>query len=189
MFSLPMHELTSEALEARAVLGTAVDELAERLSENKSFEERARTADLFFTSRCSSLPDGDGLTRAALSILNRKGRVEIPMLAQKAQLSPRQFERRFSREIGLPPKLFARIARFEAALESKALSASESWTEITNRLGYYDQTHLIKDFKEFSGEVPTRLLAQLESAYAHHLSKLRSSRRSLAWENASRLIL
>jgi methylphosphotriester-DNA--protein-cysteine methyltransferase len=99
------------------------------------------------------------------------------------------FERRFTREIGLPPKLYARIARFESALESKALSSDESWTEITNRLGYFDQMHLIKDFKEFSGEVPTRLVAQLEAAYDAHLSEIRSGRKTPIARNAPQLIL
>jgi len=104
-------------------------------------------------------------------------------------MSPRQFERRFNREIGLPPKLYARIARFESALESKALSATESWTEITNRLGYFDQMHLIKDFREFSGEVPTILICQLETAYEAHLEEIRSGRKAPILSSAPQLIL
>jgi methylphosphotriester-DNA--protein-cysteine methyltransferase len=60
--------------------------------------------------------------------------------------------------VGVSPKLYARIARFEAALESKALSTSDSWTDVAHHLGYFDQMHLIHDFKEFSGDIPTNLL-------------------------------
>ena len=162
MFSTPMHEITNTHHEGRAVLGAGIDELAERLSQGRSFEERVCIANAYFMRHFSTQPSPDRITHAAMSILSRRGCIQVPALAQQSCMSPRQFERRFAREIGLPPKLYARIVRFESALESKALSAAESWTEITHRLGYFDQMHLIKDFREFSGEVPTSLVSQLD---------------------------
>jgi AraC-like DNA-binding protein len=189
MFSVPMHELTNTHHEARAVLGAGIDELAERLGDGRSFEERVHIANAYFIRRCSTLPSPDRITITAMSILGRRGRIQVPALAKQACMSSRQFERRFTRETGLPPKLFARIARFESALESKALSASESWTDITNRLGYFDQMHLIKDFKEFSGEIPTSLLSQLETSYNAHLNEIRSGRKTATPRGAPQLIL
>jgi methylphosphotriester-DNA--protein-cysteine methyltransferase len=104
-------------------------------------------------------------------------------------MSTRQFERRFTREIGLPPKLFARIARFEAALESKALSTTNSWTDVANQLGYFDQMHLIHDFKEFSGEVPTSLLSRLETNLDTHLDGIRSGQITCKPREGPQLIL
>jgi AraC-like DNA-binding protein len=176
MFSLPMHELTNTDHDARDVLGTWVDELEQRLSESRTFEKRVLIANAFFFRRCSTLPSPDGITAAAMSILYRRGSIQVPALAQRASMSTRQFERRFTREIGLTPKLYARIARFESALESKALSTADSWTNVANRLGYFDQIHMIKDFKEFSGEIPTSLLAQLETNLDTHLNGIRSGR-------------
>jgi hypothetical protein len=49
------------------------------------------------------------------------------------------------------PKLLARIARFEAALEDKARFATKSWTDVAHEFGYYDQMHLVHDFGEFTG--------------------------------------
>jgi len=189
MFSTPMHELTNTHLEARVVLGAGIDELAERLNEGRSFEHRVRIANAYFLRRCSTLASPDRITHAAMSVLRRRRRIQVPALAEQACMSPRQFERRFTREIGLPPKLYARIARFESALESKALSAAESWTEITNRLGYFDQMHLIKDFREFSGEVPTILISQLETAYEAHLEEIRSGRKAPILSSTPQLIL
>jgi AraC-like DNA-binding protein len=176
LFSLPMHELTNTDHDARGVLGSWVHELEERLRESRSFEERIQIANAFFLRRCSALSSPDGITAAAMSILYRRGSVQIPALAQRAGMSTRQFERRFTHEIGLTPKLYARIARFESALESKALSSVDSWTNVANRLGYFDQMHMIKDFKEFSGEIPTSLLAQLETNLDTHLKGIRSGR-------------
>jgi methylphosphotriester-DNA--protein-cysteine methyltransferase len=104
-------------------------------------------------------------------------------------MSTRQFERRFTREIGLPPKLYARIARFESALESKALSTADTWTNVANRLGYFDQMHMIKDFKEFSGDVPTSLLMQLEMNLDVHLNGIRSGEIPPTPPGAPQLIL
>lgn len=189
LFSVPMQELTNSHREARAVLGVGIEELADRLNEGRSFEERVRIANAYFTCRCARLGPPDRVTHAAMSLLERRGQIQVPALAKQACMSERQFERRFMREIGVPPKLYARIARFESALESKALSATESWTEVTNRLGYFDQMHLIKDFREFSGEVPTSLINQLEKAYEAHLEEIRSGRRAPIRGSAPQLIL
>ena len=60
------------------------------------------------------------------------------------------------------PKLYSRIARFEAALDSKARSRTKSWTEIAHEFGYYDQMHLVHDFGQFSVKTPTNLMTELE---------------------------
>jgi AraC-like DNA-binding protein len=189
IFSLPMHELTNTDHDARAVLGNWVDELEERLSESRSFEERIRIANTFFLGRCSTLPSPDGITATAMSILYRRGSILVPALAQRAGMSTRQFERRFTREIGLPPKLYARIARFESALECKALSTADTWTNVAHRLGYFDQMHMIKDFKEFSGEIPTSLLTQLETNLNTHLVGIRSGQIAATSIRGPQLIL
>jgi len=189
LFSVPMDELTDSHHEARAVLDVGIEELADRLNEGQSFEQRVRIANAYFTRRCAGVGPPDRVTHAAMAVLGRRGRIQVSVLAERACMSQRQFERRFTREIGLPPKLYARIARFESALESKALSRTESWTEITNRLGYFDQMHLIKDFREFSGEVPTNLISQLETAYESHLEKIRSGLEAPIRITAPQLIL
>ena len=74
----------------------------------------------------------------------------------------RQFERRFRYEIGIPPKLYARIARFEAALRRKAAAPAMQWTDIAHALGYHDQMHMVHDFKRLSGDSPTAICGQLD---------------------------
>jgi hypothetical protein len=51
----------------------------------------------------------------------------------------RQFERRFAEQLGLPPKRFARIVRFNAALKAKMTAPGRLWTDIAHEFGYYDQ--------------------------------------------------
>ncbi|NQY35322.1 MAG: AraC family transcriptional regulator [Alteromonadaceae bacterium] len=67
----------------------------------------------------------------------------------------RQLERYFKQAIGLPPKLYCRIIRF--AYIFKLISTNNSnWSEISTQAGFYDQSHFIKNFKEFTGEEPSK---------------------------------
>jgi AraC-like DNA-binding protein len=89
----------------------------------------------------------------------------------------RQFERSFSSAVGVHPKLYARIVRFEAALDSKARS-TKSWTEVAHEFGYYDQTHMVHDFQGFTGDTPTHMLKAVEALFRGQIEAIRSGRRS-----------
>jgi len=87
------------------------------------------------------------------------------------------------------PKLLARIARFEAALESKARSVTRSWTEVAHEFGYYDQMHMVHDFGEFTGQTPTETLAHFEAVFREQITAMRSGMPSTTANGDSRLIL
>jgi transcriptional regulator GlxA family with amidase domain len=89
------------------------------------------------------------------------GRRGVAEMAGLASLSVRQFERQFERELGMPPKRFARIARFQFALDAKLVDPGRSWLDVAHGAGYYDQMHLVRDFHSLSGASPTRLVAEL----------------------------
>ena len=78
-------------------------------------------------------------------------------LSSYANMSFRTFERRFLDEVGMPPKLYARITRFNNALENKMLHPYKRWTDITYENGYFDQAHLIKEVIMFSSKTPEEL--------------------------------
>jgi AraC-like DNA-binding protein len=82
-------------------------------------------------------PGVDGISDAANRIIRTGGRVDIPALAGRAGISTCQFARKFIRHVGVRPKLFARIAKFEAARENKAGFLAKSWTDIAHEFGYY----------------------------------------------------
>jgi AraC-like DNA-binding protein len=146
LFGIPMDELTNHHYEARAVFGNSIFGLEQQLAACGSFEERARLADRWLVNRVRTLST-DGVCASANEILWRGGRVESSEAARTAGLSVRQFERRFARQIGMRPKLYARIARFEAALDRKARSRSKSWSDVALESGYHDQMHLVHDFR------------------------------------------
>jgi transcriptional regulator GlxA family with amidase domain len=72
-------------------------------------------------------------------------------------MSIRNYERRFVAEMGISPKLFARVARFQRALDRKRITG-ETWLEVAQEIGYSDQMHMVRDFRAFGGEPPSRLI-------------------------------
>jgi AraC-like DNA-binding protein len=187
LFSVPMHELIDEDYEGHAVLGAIIPRVHQRLGECKSFEERVSFVDELLLRRTLDSPDYDGISAAANRMLVGGGRLAIAALADCAGLSTRQFERRFIERVGMRPKLFARIARFEAALDGKARFAAKSWTEVAHQFGYYDQMHMVHDFGEFTGETPTKTLTQLEAVFGEMLLTMRSASLSPDADSNSRV--
>ncbi|MCG2617339.1 helix-turn-helix domain-containing protein [Terrimonas sp. NA20] len=86
-------------------------------------------------------------------IINTRGVVNVDTLAADVCLSTRQFERRFKEYAGFSPKLYSRIIRFQAAISAFG-NHYKTLTEVAYECGYYDQSHFIHDFKEFSGYHP-----------------------------------
>jgi AraC-like DNA-binding protein len=173
LFSIPMYELTDRNYEAQAVVGAWASNLEQRLGECLTPEERVRIADEFLLQRALRAPGVDGTSAAAREMLLSGGNLRISPLAGELGMSMRQFERGFMRQVGMRPKLYARIARFEAALDSKAGSSAKSWTDVAHEFGYYDQMHMVHDFEDFTGESPTGTLSHLEALFRGQLGARR----------------
>ena len=189
LFSLPMHKLTDQDYEGHSVLGSFSSHVRVRLGNAESFEERVRLVDEMLLRQSLRSPSFDGISAASLRTIRSGGRVGMAALADSAGLGVRQFERKFIQQVGMRPKLFARIARFEAALETKACFASRSWTDVAYDFGYYDQMHMIHDFAEFTGETPTETLTQLETVFVEKIKMMRSGAASAKAVDNARLIL
>ena len=162
LFSVPAEELTNDDFEGEAVLGRRLGELLRRLGDVSSFADRVRVADAYLCAKRPALESISGVTAAATKVLCSSGCVRVSDLAHRAGLGIRQFERRFRYEIGIPPKLYARIVRFEAALRRKATSPETQWIDIAHALGYHDQMHMVHDFNRLSGDSPTAIGSQLD---------------------------
>jgi AraC-like DNA-binding protein len=76
--------------------------------------------------------------------------------------------------------LHARILRFEAALDSKARFPDKSWADVAQEFGYYDQMHMIHDFRRFTGDTPSNILRQLEEVFRGEMEAVRRGRSTAA---------
>ena len=160
LFGLPVLDLTNCNYAAHAVLGSAISQLYQRLGEAHTFEDRVRLADSFIACHSTRAPSRDPIELAANEIVRHRGRCRIDSLAHHTGFSMRNFQRVFLNRVGVSPKLFSRIVRFELALQSKAASPHTSWATVAQNCGFHDQMHLVHDFRQFSGETPTGLLAE-----------------------------
>jgi AraC-like DNA-binding protein len=162
LFGLPVAELTDSDFNAEDVIGRRVSELYLRLGEASLLTERARIADGYLMQLIPRFDGVSGIVKSATAIECQDGNLSVAELASQAGLGVRQFERRFRREIGVAPKLYSRIVRFEAALRHKSNDPARRWTDIAHALGYHDQMHMLHDFHSLSGDTPGAIVQRLD---------------------------
>lgn len=85
------------------------------------------------------------------------GRTTVDELARVGGVTRQQLRRQAHRDLGVGPKLASRLTRFQFALELAASGRKQDWSDVAARLGYFDQAHLIAEFREFTGTSPTQL--------------------------------
>jgi AraC-like DNA-binding protein len=158
LFGLPMSELADRACEARSVVDVSISEIEQKLWEAPNFDERVRIATAFLLRRATGRAP-NLIAAAAGQMLRDRGMFRVSEAAMTAGLSVRQFERRFYQQVGVTPKQYAGIVRFHSALHAKLTNEERSWTDIAHETGYFDQMHMVHDFRRFSGGTPTELFA------------------------------
>jgi AraC-like DNA-binding protein len=130
---------------------------AQQLLSSQHFNEtRARwtRADLLF------------LQTALEQLYNTHGLIRMDALATACGLSLRQFERRFKQRIGISPKVFARLLRFEALMTSLIQNPTHPLAQMASHPGYQDQAHAIHEFKLWAGCTPSTFLARAKQRAA-----------------------
>jgi AraC-like DNA-binding protein len=161
LFRMPMAEFVDRAYDARSVIGPCVSDIEQKLGDATSFEERVRIANDFLIQRRREPDLVDVVGAVAGRLFRERGALRVGDAAASAGLSVRQFERRFAEQVGLPPKQYARIIRFNGALQAKMSAPQRLWTEIAHEFGYYDQMHMIRDFERFAGESPAAAMRRM----------------------------
>jgi AraC-like DNA-binding protein len=168
LFGLPMTELTDAGFDAHAVVGSEASALDRELGDTSSFAERIQIAERHLMRLAGVQERPDAVAIAANSLFACHGQQSVAAMASRCGVSTRQFERRFLSQVGVPPKLYARIIRFNAAVDHKLHCPGLPWSRIAHEQDYYDQMHLVRDCQSFTGESPSRFLARLGGAPAFH---------------------
>ncbi|UOQ99780.1 AraC family transcriptional regulator [Hymenobacter sp. 5317J-9] len=132
-----------------------VDALLQRMQECRRLAWPAAADELLLERVAGTATSPDAVDAVAGSILEHDGRVSIEALAQGVGLSRRQLERRFLAEVGTAPKLYASLVRFNRAFRLLAADALPNWQDVAYACGYYDQAHLIREFRRFTGHAPS----------------------------------
>jgi AraC-like DNA-binding protein len=164
-FEIPSNEFSNLNVPLKYFVKDSVDELESRLQEAGSFEVRIGVVECFLLKQLRKSFKEYETRRViqSISLINdSKGMISIEMLSSSACLSRKQYERTFLGHIGCPPGQFLRTLRFQYSLQVKKNRKDISLTELAYDCGYYDQSHMINDFRKLSGKTPTQYFAECE---------------------------
>jgi AraC-like DNA-binding protein len=150
VLGLPAGEFANTHVDLRTIWGPAADTLRERLCALSQPVHRFRLLEQTLLKRLFDRPDGHGAVRMGLDVLMRThGRAKVRDIARTVDLSQRRFIEVFTAEVGLTPKLFGRVQRFQNAVATSCNAAKVDWAQLAVECGYFDQSHLIHEFVDF----------------------------------------
>ena len=164
---VPLHELTDATTSLADLWNGEARRLEERLGGARTDDERARVVERFLLDRLRPPRIDAAIEECVNVILRARGQARLEPLARRTGMTLRQVERRFRDAIGVSPKSLARIVRFQEVLRRSP--GEGAWAERALECGYYDQAHLLRDFREFVGVVPT-LFRAAEGALARQFT-------------------
>jgi len=153
---VPLEELTDRRVEIAFVETLFDKSFYETLSEKKSIAEIIAHTNSCLLKRFSCFYPADRQIIRAVDLINlSKGKLSLADVASNVCLCQRHFERKFKSVIGVSPKMFAKILRFNYALQCMKNYPDKDLLSIAIECGYYDYTHLAKDFKLLAGDTPS----------------------------------
>jgi AraC-like DNA-binding protein len=172
ILGVPLGELTNRAVAVHRLPGGWLDRLRHRLAAMPDWPGRFALLDAALAARLAATePVDPHLGRAWRRLAGTGGRLPVEALASELGWSRRHLAARFREELGLTPKTTARLLRFSRAYAAvtaatepplsagvRPAPAPGGWAEVAARCGYCDQSHLIRDFREFAGDSPAKLL-------------------------------
>ncbi len=155
LLGIPKTHLFDTGFNAFDVLGTEMNTINGQLLDATDNDTGKDIVEKFLLKKCHQLKTLLPFDMAMRELIRTDGNTSIEKIASLACLSLRQFERKCTERIGMPPKSFARIVRFSKAYRLREAKPELTWTAVAHEAGYFDQMHFIRDFKEFAGVTPT----------------------------------
>jgi AraC-like DNA-binding protein len=138
------------------VIGAEARRLSERVQSARTWEERGRQLDVFLLDRAARGPQPSPEVSHAWHLLVRSGgRSTIRAIARQVGWSHKHLITRFKQQVGVAPHMATRLLRLSTVW--RHLDHEQTWARIAVEAGYTDQSHLIREFRHFTGTTPTAL--------------------------------
>ncbi|MGH9907157.1 MAG: AraC family transcriptional regulator [Pyrinomonadaceae bacterium] len=148
-------DLTDDVVPTSDVWGREGRLLEDAIFSAHSDGERKRLVEDFLVRRLPVVGPRLRLEAAIAEVLRSHGHIRVDRLATKMNLSQRHLEREFRSGAGLSPKTFGRIIRFQNLLRLVGEDTLREWANLALAGGYADQPHMVREFREFTGQTPT----------------------------------
>lgn len=168
LLGAPSVALVGQVVTIEDLLGPLARELVDRTRAAPTWAARFAVVDDVLGRAVAGRGD-PGRRRAPAEVLaawdrlvGRHGAIEVAALAREVGWSRRHLSERFREEVGLPPKVFARVLRFERARKLLVLAERPPLAWVAAECGYADQAHLTREWVQLAGSSPTAWLAAEE---------------------------
>jgi len=161
LFGLPAGELGSIVVPLDALVGRRAGEWLDRLRSTRTWRGRFSVLDDVFAAALVATPaPASEVVRAWDRLVSSAGAIEVAALASEVGWSRRHLSERFQRELGLTPKVAARVLRFDRARHLLGRRDRPGLAAVAVACGYYDQAHFTREFRELAGLSPTAWLSE-----------------------------
>ena len=161
---IPFTELTNKDLDAETVFPPEIRRVNDRLNSTDSYDEMIQLVETFFTELFQRSQKEFVAIDRMLSLIAQEPDYSIDWLARNSYLSLRQLERKFDERVGINPKTFLRISRFNQSYWLHLKNPKLSWFDIAMTCGYTDYQHLVREYKEFANTTPNIFFTEESSA-------------------------
>jgi AraC-like DNA-binding protein len=167
-FRMPACELENTSADMDDLWPRAARELRELLLEAQTIDAMfALAAQSLLRQLVRPLELHPAVRFARRQFCTRPHRISVAAVLGETGLSQRRFIQIFHEQVGLTPKAFCRVQRFQRILATVHGEQEVDWPDVALCCGYYDQAHFIHDFREFSGLTPTQYLARATEHLNH----------------------
>jgi AraC-like DNA-binding protein len=161
LLGLPAGELGSTVVSLDALVGRRAEEWLDRIRSAPTWAARfAALDDVLVAALVDGPQPSREVVRAWDQLVSSNGSIDVATLARDVGWSRRHFTQRFQEELGLSPKVTARVLRFDRARRILGRATRPALADLAAACGYYDQAHLNREFRELSGLSPTAWLAE-----------------------------
>lgn len=163
ILGIPMQELFDGGYNALDLFGGQMRSINDQLQHIGDMEKGKNLVENFLLNKIKCGKEKLPFDSALRVLFMHNGTLSMDKTASLSCLSLRQFERKCQERLGMNPKTYARILKFSKAYRLHEAIPDLSWMSIAYEAGYYDQMHMIKDFKIFAGVNPSVIEHQLLS--------------------------
>lgn len=154
LLGFPMAEFKMQYSDAELFFGSDLRLVREQLAEAKSTTALITIVERLLLAKCLQAKQKTSVDLIASNVLTDPASFSLDRMAHDACLSTKQFYRNFTQRIGITPKFFSRLSRFNHAYQYKLSRPSVTWSSIAQEFEYTDYHHMEKEFKEFLGLTP-----------------------------------
>lgn len=152
---IPIKEMENTPVALKQLFGKEGQELEQQMLNAHTTDERINIIEAFLLNRLADTKTIDNIVQSTIdTILNLNGHISVTELSQKNDIHRRQLTRKFSSAIGLSPKQLSKTIRLQAVLKALLSQKASKLTDLAYDNEFYDQSHFIKDFREFTGHSP-----------------------------------